>query len=175
MSDYICGSLKTANHDESAEIDIAKQINAKASQLEMAIQLAYTRFSKNIPSDFVRKVCIYAASKIEGNLIFNLLTDPLSNLGSELLDDLNPWFGKDPEDAPLMKFMKWLLTSKFLDSAAIYIEDADILIELAEDLDHVIDELNVEEVSAEKFLQYLREFYPREVTEPVEGLFIIQI
>ena len=110
MSNYICGSLKTASHDENATVDVAKQISAETSQLGMAVQLSITHSSDNIPCAFIRKACIYAASKIEGNLIFNLLTNPLSNLGDELLDDLNPWFGKDPEDAPLMKFMKWQRT-----------------------------------------------------------------
>ncbi len=122
MTNFICGSLRTVDLDDSATTAIEKQNYAETARLEIAIQLARTTFSENLPDDAIRKASIYAASKIEGNLLFNLSNNPLSNLGHDLLNDLNVFDNKDPEEAPLMKFMKWLLNSGCFDMAAIYIE-----------------------------------------------------
>lgn len=183
MTTHICGSLRTANTDESDPVSIAIQIYAETARWGFAIQLAETisgvKFpdSANLPDVSIRKACLYAASKIDGNLIFNLLDNPLSNTGHGLLDDLNPWFGKNPEDAPLMKFMKWLLTSEYLDSAAVYIEEADILMEIAGELIHDPPyELDDEfECTKEEFFQNLHEYFPRKTEGKGEGLFIIQM
>lgn len=182
MTDFICGSLRTVNIDEGETISVSKQIYAEAARLGIAIQLGTTASSvnlpdiANLPDVSIRKASIYAASKIEGNLIFNLLSHPLSNNGGSLLHDLNFWFGKDPEEAPLMKFMKWILTSGSFDSAAIYIELGDILMEIAGELSHDPDEEYEEtRCTKEDFLQNLREYYPRRTEGKGEGLFIIQI
>ncbi len=176
MSNFICGSLKTSDPDHTATVVAAKQIYAETARLGIAIQLATTTFSENLPDVTIQKACLYAASKIEGNMIFNLLDDPLSNLGDELLNDLNIWDNKDPEEAPLMRFIKWLFDMESFDSAAIFIELDTILMEIAGELEGEPDE-EYEEISCtkEEFLQNLREYFPRTTRGEGEGLFIIQI
>ena len=182
MSNFICGSLRTVDLDDSATIAMAKRIYAETARLGIAIQMGTTAFSENspdianLPDDAIRKASIFAASKIEGNLIFNLLANPLSNNGGSLLHDLNYPFGKDPEDAPLIKFMKWLLNSGSFDSAAIYIELDTVLMEIAGELEHDPDEpYNEFKCTKEEFLENLHEYFPRKQDGGGEGLFIIQI
>ncbi len=175
MSNFICGSLKTTDPEDNATVVVAKQMYAETARLGIAIQLATTTLSENLPDATIRRACLYAASKINGNLIFNLLDDPLSNLGDELLNDLNIWDSKDPEEAPLMRFMKWLLDMKCFDSAAIFIELDTIMMEIAGELDGPDEEYEEISCTKEEFLQNLREYFPRTTKGEGEGLFIIQI
>jgi len=176
MGIFICGSLRTVDIDDSATIAIAKQIYAETVRLEIAVQLADTTYIENLPDEGIRNACVWAASKIEGNLIFNVLVNPLSNNQGDLMNDLNIWDNKDPEEAPLMKFAKWLLSSERFDSAAIFVEDGAILYEiggiLPRDPDEQYDETKC---TREEFLQNLREYFPRKTEGGGQGLFIIQM
>lgn len=91
------------------------------------------------------------------------------------MNDLNIWDSKDPEEAPLMRFMKWLLDMKCFDSAAIFIELDTILMEIAGELDGPDEEYEEISCTKEEFFQNLREYFPRTTKGEGEGLFIIQI